>query len=195
MAEVMTLRWLPNALCVLRMFLAVPTAWYLYHQQYDVTFAVFLIAAITDGLDGFIAKRFNWTSDLGKILDPLADKLLLVTVFIALAVIGKVAMWLAVLVVSRDLVITFGAIVYRKLYGPLVGAAPTLISKVNTVIQIVYVLAVMLEAINAWPSAVSTTTLSYVTAATTIISGVDYVVTYCKRAAETHRNRAVASNS
>ena len=191
----MNFSWLPNALCVLRMLLAVPTAWYLYHQQYDVTFALFLVAAITDGLDGFVAKRFRWTSELGQILDPLADKLLLVTVFVTLAVIGKVALWLALLVVGRDLVITFGAIAYRRLYGPLVGAAPTFISKVNTVMQIAYVLAVMLAAISKWPASIIITILSYLTATTTIISGVDYIVTYGKRAAAVHRHRTMPSQS
>lgn len=192
----MTLSWVPNALCVLRMLLALPTAWFLFHQQYDVTFAVFFFAAITDGLDGFIAKRFNWTSELGKMLDPLADKLLLVTVFITLAVIGKVAVWLAVLVVLRDAIITFGAIIYRSVYGPLTGAAPTLISKINTVMQIVYVLAAMLAAITtAWPKIITITVLGYITAATTIISGGDYVLTYTKRAVALHRSRAASAGS
>src|SRR4051812_33224514 len=137
----MSMYWLPNALCVLRMLLAVPVAWFLYHGQYDVTFVVFFIAAISDGLNGYIAKRFNWTSELGKMLDPLADKLLLVTVFITLAIVGKVAPWLVTLVVVRDVVIAVGAAIYRRMAGSLADTGPTWISKVNTVMQISYVLA------------------------------------------------------
>jgi len=191
----MTLSWLPNALCVLRMMLAAPTAWYLYHQEFEITFAVFFVAAVTDGLDGYLAKRFNWTTELGKALDPLADKLLLVTVFATLAVIGKVALWLAVLVVLRDAVITFGAMIYRKWFGSLASAAPTLISKINTVTQIVYVLVAMLAAIGAWSSTIVINALIYITAATTIISGADYIVTYSKRAAVIHRGRITAAKS
>ncbi len=191
----MSLRWLPNFLCVLRMLLAAPTAWFLFHQQYDITIVVFFLAAITDGLDGFLAKRFNWTTELGKILDPLADKFLLVTVFITLAAIGKMPLWLAALVVSRDIVITAGAIVYRRLYGPLIGAAPTLISKLNTVMQIVYVLAVIAVAITAWPFDNIIVVLAFITAATTLISGADYIITNSKRAAAMRRNRTNSADS
>jgi cardiolipin synthase len=175
------------------MLLAVPTAWFLTHGQYEITFVVFLIAAITDGLDGFIAKRFNWTSELGKVLDPMADKLLLVTVFITLAIIGKVALWLVVLVVVRDVIIAVGAAIYRRMSGSLSGAAPTLISKLNTVVQISYVLAAISSTVTSWPSAVMVELLGYVTALTTVISGVDYIVTYSKRAANLHR--AASPNS
>jgi len=191
----MRLSWLPNALCILRMSLAVPTAWFLWHQRYDITFIVFLIAAITDGLDGYIAKRFKWTSELGKILDPLADKILLVTVFITLALIGKVALWLVALVVIRDLIISFGAIIYRKLFGSLVEAAPSLISKVNTVVQISYVLAAVFASAMNTPSLTTIAVLGYVTAATTIISGADYMVTYGQRARAIHRSRSIQNKS
>src|SRR5687767_7640096 len=99
------LRHLPNALCVLRMILAVPVAWLLARDQYGATLGVFAFAAVTDALDGFLAKRFGWESELGKILDPLADKVLLVTSFITLTVVTHVPLWLAILVVSRDVVI------------------------------------------------------------------------------------------
>jgi len=183
----MSIPWLPNALCVLRMLLAVPVAWFLYHERYDVTFVVFFIAAISDGLDGYIAKRFNWTSELGKILDPLADKLLLVTVFITLAMIGKVAPWLVTLVVARDIIIAVGATLYRRMAGSLENTGPTWISKVNTVMQISYVLAAILASSVSWPGATTISMLGYITAGTTIISGVDYVITYSRRAAALHR--------
>lgn len=182
--------WLPNALCVLRMLLAVPVAWFLYHERYDITFVVFFVAAVTDGLDGYIAKRFNWTSELGKILDPLADKLLLVTVFITLAIIGKVTPWLVTLVVLRDVIIAAGATIYRRMAGSLANTGPTWISKVNTVMQISYVLAAISASFVEWPQAGVISVLGYITAATTIISGADYVVTYSKRAAALHRQVA-----
>jgi cardiolipin synthase len=185
----MNFSWIPNGLCVLRMLLAFPIAWLLLHDQFWLTFGVFFIAAVTDALDGFIAKRCHWTSELGKILDPLADKLLLVTVFIALAMIARVPLWLAALVVVRDMVITAGAITYRVIYGPLVDAAPTLVSKLNTLVQIIYVLGVMSAALIAWPGVQLLNSWAWVVALTTLVSGVDYVVTYSRRAAAMRRAR------
>lgn len=185
----MNWRWIPNGLCVARMALTVPVAWLLLHGEFWATFGVFFIAAITDGLDGFIAKRYHWTSELGKILDPLADKMLLVTVFITLAMIGRVPPWLAAFAVARDVIITAGAIAYRVLYGPLVDSAPTVISKINTLVQILYVLGVMWAAVATWPSAQLIGAWGWLVAATTVISGVDYVVTYSRRAAAMQRTR------
>ena len=95
------LKHIPNALCVLRMLLVVPVAWLLVHDDFRTTLWVFGFAAVTDGLDGFLAKRFGWTSELGKILDPLADKILLVSVFLLLAYLGLVPIWLAAAAVAR----------------------------------------------------------------------------------------------
>jgi cardiolipin synthase len=191
----MNLRWLPNGLCVLRMLLAVPTAWLLLRGEFVLTLAVFLFAAVTDAADGFLAKKFHWETELGKTLDPLADKLLLVTVFITLAHLQLIPVWLAVLVVVRDAVITVGAIIYRVLFGPLTGAAPTLISKLNTLVQILYVCAVVLSAALfaaglRWPPAWLLSIAAACVVVTTVSSGVNYVVTYSRRAASAHRDQA-----
>src|SRR3990170_8650209 len=89
------MRHIPNALCILRMLLVVPVAWLLNAGEYRLTLWLFAFAGFTDGLDGFLAKRFGWTSELGRILDPLADKILLVGVFITLATLDIVPVWLA----------------------------------------------------------------------------------------------------
>lgn len=187
----MNLRWLPNGLCVLRMLLAPPTAWLLLQGEYCATLLVFFIAAVTDAADGYLAKRFHWETELGKALDPLADKMLLVTVFVTLAWLGLIPVWLAVLVVLRDLVITGGAIAYRVLYGPITDAAPTLISKLNTLVQILYVFVVVCAAamelsapLHGWLVAAA-----WLTVATTLISGADYVLTYSRRAMRASRSR------
>src|SRR5262245_38773985 len=125
------MRHIPNALCVLRMLLVLPVGWLLWTGDFSATLWVFGFAAATDGLDGFLAKRCGWTSELGKILDPLADKILLVGVFIVLGALRLVPLWLALTAVARDLVISFGAIIYNKLYGYPNGR-PTTISKINT---------------------------------------------------------------
>lgn len=180
----MSLSWLPNALCVLRMLLSVPTAWLLLRGEYGLTVAVFFIAAFSDAADGYLAKRFHWQSELGKALDPLADKLLLVITFLTLAYLRLVPLWLAILVVLRDVVITVGAIVYRVLYGPLTDAAPTLISKANTLVQIAYVGGVVLAMAIGWPWPWALRFTVWVVALTTLSSGADYVLTYSRRAVQ-----------
>lgn len=188
-AVAMNLRWLPNGLCVLRMLLAPPTAWLLLTGQYWLTLAVFFVAAVTDAADGFLAKRFGWETELGKALDPLADKLLMVTVFVTLAALQLVPIWLAVLVVLRDLLITGGAIAYRVLYGPIVGAAPTMISKINTLVQVLYVFAVVFSLAIHMPLPLILEVAAWITGATTVCSGLDYVVTYTRRALLASRSR------
>lgn len=185
----MSLRWLPNGLCVLRMLLAPPTAWLLLQGEYWMTLLVFFVAAVTDAADGYLAKRFHWETELGKALDPLADKLLLVTAYITLAWLGLIPLWLALLVVLRDVVITSGAIVYRVLYGPITGAAPTLISKLNTLLQILYVFAMVWSAAMGWSLQMAGQAIAWLVAITTLSSGMDYVFTYSRRAVVASRNK------
>ena len=184
----MSLRQLPNLICVARMALVVPVAWLLARGEYTQTLWLFAIAAASDGLDGFLAKRFGWTTELGKVLDPLADKLLLVTVFIVLAVIGTSPVWLSVIVVVRDVVIGVGALIFKWLFGPLNGR-PTMISKVNTGVQLLYVLALIAHLGPGWPPRSVVVTLGAAVFVTTMISGVDYVITYSRRAAAVSRAR------
>ena len=184
------MRHIPNALCILRMLLVVPVAWLLWTDNYRLTLAMFAFAAATDGLDGFLAKRFGWTSELGKILDPLADKILLVGVFITLAAIGVVPMWLAATAVLRDVIITAGAIVYKGLfgYGELQGR-PTAISKLNTLCQIIFLLLVVAGRAVDFAPQIAITVLGALVFVTTVVSGLDYVITYSRRAIEVSRRR------
>jgi Phosphatidylglycerophosphate synthase len=182
------LRHIPNALCVFRMLLVAPIAVLLTRAEYSTTMWVFAVAAVTDGLDGFLAKRFGWTSELGKILDPLADKLLLVSVFITLAVLGHVPIWLAAAAVVRDLTITFGAIAYNYLYGYPNGR-PTYVSKLNTLCQILYLLLVVAAAALGHPAEPAKTVLGALVFVTTVVSGLDYVITYSRKAIAASRER------
>jgi cardiolipin synthase len=185
------LRFIPNALCILRILLLAPIVWLLIHRDFPATLWVFGAAAVTDGLDGFIAKRCGWTSELGKILDPLADKILLVGVFITLAGMSLVPVWLAVVAVGRDVVITAGAIMYNWLYGYPHGQ-PTWASKLNTLCQIAYVLLIV--AANAAGHVPQTTllVLGALVFVTTVVSGLDYVITYTHKAVEASRQRRTA---
>lgn len=187
------LRFIPNALCILRTLLLAPVIWLLVHHDFRQTLWVFAAAAVTDGLDGFIAKRCGWTSELGKILDPLADKILLVGVFITLAAMGLVPLWLAVAAVGRDVVITAGAIMYNWLYGYPNGQ-PTLVSKLNTLCQLVFLLLIVAaHAVGHIPEK-TLLVLGALVFVTTVVSGIDYVITYSRKAIDASRaRRSVAS--
>jgi cardiolipin synthase len=190
----MNLSSLPNLICVLRMLLAVPVVWTLVDGRFGWTLLLFVIAAISDGLDGFLANRFDWTSETGKILDPVADKLLLVSVFVTLTLLGMVPLWLAATVVIRDLVIGIGAAVYKWLFGPIDGH-PTQPSKLNTVMQICYVICAVANAATPVVPAAWVIALGAATFVTTFVSGVDYTMTYIRRAVEVSRGRRMAAQS
>lgn len=182
------MRHIPNALSVLRMLLVAPVVWLLIENEYRLTLGLFAFAAATDGLDGFLAKRCGWTSELGKILDPLADKILLVGVFITLAALGLVPAWLAVAAVARDVVITAGAITYNWLYGYPHGR-PTAVSKLNTLCQILYLLLIVAASAAGRDPEPATTVLGALVFVTTVVSGIDYVITYTRKAIDASRQQ------
>lgn len=175
------MRHLPNLICLVRLALIWPVATALYGGRFGVALALFMLAAISDGLDGYLAKRFNWTSDLGKLLDPAADKLLLVTVFIESTWLGLVPWWVTAAAVARDVLIALGALVYRLWFGPLRGR-PTIISKINTGAQLLYLMAVMLGAAVAFPPRDVLRALALTVFATTVLSGLHYVQVFTRRA-------------
>jgi cardiolipin synthase len=153
----------------------------LSRQEYVIALALFLIAAVSDGLDGFLAKHFGWQSELGKFLDPSADKLLLVIVFVSLTWFGLVPRWLTVAAIARDFMISAGALVYRLWFGPLHGR-PSVLSKINTAAQLLYLAAVMAFAAFGLPPEEMVAALAVITFCTTVISGAEYVSSFTRRA-------------
>ncbi len=188
----MSLRFLPNLLCILRILLVYPVAQWILQGHYPQVLALFAFAAFTDALDGWLAKRFGWHSELGKVLDPLADKLLLVTVFVCLSIAGLVPLWIVGLVLFRDLVIFFGALVYKWLFGPLHGQ-PTAVSKFNTLCQILFCLAVVSNAAYDWPGDPAAIALGALVLVSTAVSGIDYTLIYTRRASAVTRERAATA--
>jgi cardiolipin synthase (CMP-forming) len=174
-------RHLPNLICLIRLLLIWPIAVAMHKGQHLSALGLFVVAAVSDGLDGYLAKRFNWTSELGKILDPAADKLLLVTVFVQAAWLGLVPWWLTAAVVARDVMIGLGALIFRLWFGPLHGR-PTVISKVNTAAQLVYVALVLLGAAVGMPPREILDACALITFATTALSGMHYLTTFTRRA-------------
>jgi cardiolipin synthase (CMP-forming) len=175
-------RHIPNLITVIRMLLVVPIAMALAQRQLGISLFLFALAAVSDAADGFLAKRFGWQSELGGVLDPIADKLLLATVFVALSFLKLVPLWLMAAAIARDVIIVLGAGAYRWFIGP-VSAHPSLISKFNTFCQGAYISAVIGRAEFAVPPAWVSLWLGALLFATVIVSGIDYVLVYGRRAA------------
>jgi cardiolipin synthase (CMP-forming) len=175
-------RHIPNIISVIRILLVVPIALTLGDGRLALAIALFGIAAVSDAADGYLAKRFGWQSELGGVLDPIADKLLLATVFVTLSFLKLVPFWLMVAVVARDVLIVCGAVAYRVFIGRLT-AHPSLISKLNTLCQGAFIVAVLSEAKFSLPPDWLVTWLGALVFATVMVSGIDYVLVYGKRAA------------
>jgi cardiolipin synthase len=172
---------IPNLITLARILLVPPILWLVLQERFGAALLLFLVAGVSDGIDGFLAKRFGWTSWWGGILDPLADKLLLMGTVLALGWEGILPPWLVALIVLRDVVIVSGALAYHYFFEP-VEATPLLISKLNTLMQIMLVLTVIFDrSIMALPDALLTT-LFAATALTTLWSGAAYVVEWSRRA-------------
>lgn len=188
----MNLRWIPNAICIVRIALVPPVILLLLEQRYDLALALFVVAGGSDGLDGFLAKRFNWQTRLGGLLDPIADKLLVSGTFIALGWLGLVPFGVVAIVVGRDVVIVAGAVAWQVLVAPVKGV-PSIISKLNTGFQLLFVVAVLTNAAWGWPPAVSLVVLGAACVFSAIVSGMNYVLTWSAMAVEHHRSQGQAS--
>lgn len=177
----MTLKFLPNALCIARMVLVAPLVVLILDGRYAAALLVLVIAGFSDGLDGFLAKRFDWRTRLGSLLDPAADKLLLVAAFVTLSYVELVPAELTFIVVGRDVVIVLGAVLYQWLIAPVAGE-PAAISKLNTACQLSMLFFTLMAAAFAWPPPISLTVLGAAVVFTSIVSGLTYVLRWGGRA-------------
>lgn len=177
----MTLNWLPNAISLFRIALIPPILLLMLNGRHDMALVLFFVAGFSDGLDGYLAKRFNWHSRAGALLDPIADKLLVAGTFVTLAMTGHLPIWLAAIVILRDVVIVGGAMAYNFLVRPVEGE-PTRISKLNTAFELLLVLFVISRAGFGWPDQITITILGAAVLVTVVISGIDYVWSWTNRA-------------
>ena len=177
----MNMRWLPNAISIMRVALIPPILYLVASEDFLPALVLFVLAAVSDGIDGWLAKRYNWFTRLGALLDPVADKLLIAGMFVMLTAGGLLPLWLTVLVVLRDVVIVGGATAYNFLVRPVQGE-PTRISKLNTALELLLVLFVLSRAAFDWPDPISITVLGAAVLVTVVISGIDYVWSWSRRA-------------
>jgi len=172
---------IPNIICLLRIALIVPILNALRGGHYVLALVLCIVAAVSDSLDGYLAKRFAWSSALGRFLDPLADKLLVLSLYVQSAWLGIVPWWLTAAVVARDVMIGLGALIYRLWFGPLHGR-PARISKFNTGAQLVYVMLVLLNLGCGFPPVEVLAASAIVVFVSTILSGWHYLGTFTRRA-------------
>ena len=177
----MSLSWLPNAISLMRIALVPPILWLITNDQFGWALLLFALAGFSDGLDGYLAVRFDWSTRFGGLLDPTADKLLMTGMFVTLAWTDQIPVWLAVVVILRDVVIVAGAMAYNFIVKPVPGA-PSRISKLNTALQMLFVLFVLSRAGFNWPDKITITLLGASVLVTVVISGVDYVLSWSHRA-------------
>lgn len=172
---------LPNIISLVRIALVPPFIMALTDGRYFTALLLFGVAGLSDALDGYLAKRNGWKSRLGSILDPLADKILLVSAYITLAWLDLLPAWLVAVILGRDVMIVGGALVYHYTIRRF-DLAPTWISKVNTVLQITLVLVLLFKLSFVPLPSSSITGLIYLVLVFTIWSWLDYVWTWSTRA-------------
>lgn len=191
----MKARNIPNLISILRILLVAPTVYYLLREDFRTALVLFFIAGISDGVDGILARHFQWQTRLGAILDPVGDKLLLVSCFLVMGWLGHLPLLLVVLVMLRDVVIVSGAVLYHFLIAE-VPIQPLMISKINTALQIALVV-LQIFAFSGWILSNLVTPLIidiliWLVYASTLASGTGYVWLWGRRAIAASRREAGA---
>ncbi|HMT94135.1 CDP-alcohol phosphatidyltransferase family protein [uncultured Thiothrix sp.] len=168
------LKYLPNLITIARIISVVPVAWLLWIGSYHTALILLVLAGLSDGLDGYLARRYQWFTPLGALLDPLADKLFIVTIMLVFGFKGFLPWWIVWLIFGRDVLIVAGAMLYRWVTGAL-EMRPLFISKVNTALQLILLAATLLH-VGFYPLPQGVIdNLELLVATSTIISGAAYV--------------------
>lgn len=180
------LRQLPNALTLSRLVLALPLGILILREQYGWALAVGLAAGITDALDGYFARKLGYFSRFGAALDPVADKTLVTITFLCLASVSLIPWYVAIVIISRDLVIVAGALCYHWLIGPFEFAA-TRLSKFNMAVQVSFCVILLAAQLAGGIPPQVLPYLSGAVLAVAVVSGADYVFTWSRKAISNKR--------
>jgi cardiolipin synthase len=177
----MDLSWIPNAISLMRIFLIAPIIILFVNDEFGWALGLFVVAGLSDSVDGYLAKKYHWDTRLGAFLDPAGDKLLVAWSFGILAYLGHIPVWLAVIVILRDVMIVAGSFMYHYLVRRLEGE-PTSISKLNTGLEFAFLIFVMSRAGYGWPDDITITIVGAAVLVTVVISGYDYVSNWIRSA-------------
>jgi len=170
---------IPNLITLGRILLVPVVVWAIASGAIWIAFLLFVAAGVSDAVDGFLAKRFHMTTELGAYLDPLADKALIVSIYLTLGINNMIPGWLVILVVSRDIMIV-GAVMLSWLVGTPLKVKPLLVSKLNTVAQIVYACVVLGTLGFDYRLPILTLVLMGLVAALTLLSVAAYVAEWVR---------------
>lgn len=178
----MKLKHIPNIITLARLVLIAPFAAFIMHGNYIYAFYVFLCAGISDGLDGWLARHFSWQSEFGGFIDPLADKLLVMTSFLMLGSLGQIPWWLVLLVFARDISISIGVIAWYVFITEKIHFQPTVLSKGNTIMQLLLVTWCLFQLAYGYTDNAFKHMLIILTTFTTAWTYMDYVRIWGKKA-------------
>lgn len=165
---------LANAISIARLLSVPIIVWLMLKREWTAAFTLFVISGISDAVDGLLARRFGMQTKLGGYLDPLADKTLLVAIYLVLGWLGQLPEWLVILVVSRDILIVGGALLSFAI-GSAFAVRPLFVSKLNTAAQIALAAAVLAELAFGWLGDQVVVLMVWLVGATTVISGAGYI--------------------
>jgi cardiolipin synthase len=171
---------LPNFISFARLLSVPVVIVFILDSRMTAAFWLFVAAGISDGVDGWLAKHFDWKTELGAYLDPLADKALLVSVYLTFGWVGYIPLWLVILVAFRDLTIVGGALLEQTITGAF-KVRPMMVSKINTALQITLAAFVLAEHGLHFDDLGLTQVLVWLVAATTVLSGFTYLVQWTRR--------------
>ncbi len=172
---------IPNLITLSRVAAVPFVIWLILDDDMMIAFWVFFAAALSDAADGIIAKQFDMETVFGAFLDPIADKALLVGVYLTLGHAGFLPTWLVILVVFRDMLIVGGALLFQTVTQTLI-MQPLMISKINTVMQLMLAIGVLWVQAYVIEDGIVLNLMGYIVAVTTFWSGAAYVVTWSHRA-------------
>jgi len=181
---------IPNVLTILRILLIFPFGYLLFTESYQLAFIVFVIAGVSDAVDGFLARQFQWRSRFGAIADPIADKLLLITTYVALTWLQIIPLWLVLLMFGRDLLIVVGGLLFHYRIHRY-EIQPSIWGKLCTFTQIAFVVLVLLHLAGYASLQGAITAGVYGVALITLASGLHYTVVWigkARKALEVHDN-------
>jgi cardiolipin synthase len=171
---------IPNLLTIMRLLLTVPIVYFLFERRFEPAFYLLLLAGLSDGVDGYLARAYHWHSRLGSLLDPLADKMLMLGVFTMLTYLHQVPVWLLSIVILREVVLMSGTVVLHCVVGPY-DIEPIIISKVNTFLQIILTFLLIFNLSYHFVPVAWVNGLMYVVFTTTLVSMLAYMWIWSRR--------------
>jgi len=178
------LSYLPNVITFGRIFAMIPLVWFMLEKNYAYAFYIAMLAGFSDLLDGYLARKFNWEGKLGRILDPIADKLMMLCCYLLFAVQGLIPNWLLIVVLARDISIIAGGVFYHYAILKVDSESPSLLSKFNTAIQILLIVVILSHYSIFQFNSIFINALIYLVTFFTVASGLHYVYYWGKKAVD-----------